>query len=270
MRLHLPARPTAVLLAALATSVLAAPGHAAPAGAAPTRLSIPRIGVDAAIESVGLDADGAMDVPSTWRNVAWFKLGVPPGTRGNAVIAGHLDTHTGAPAVFWSLGDLNVGDDVYVTSGAGNKLHFRVSDVERYSTGTTPMDLVFGSAAIPRLNLITCTGTWNRDVQLYDHRLVVFTELVGDEGGAAAAGPANAAGPGDSGAGGSAGTGAAVQARPARAGADLPTAAPPHGAAARTLSEAAPTRPPDAAAGTGGVRTPACLPSAVPCRPERM
>lgn len=266
MRSHLLARPAGIVLAVLAMSVLAAPCHALPGDAAPTRLVIPSIGVDAAVEAVGLDAEGAMDVPSNWANVAWFNLGVAPGARGNAVMAGHLDTRTGAPAVFWSLGDLAVGDDVFVTGGAGQKLHYRVAEVQRYPTGSTPMDYVFGSAARSRLNLVTCTGTWNRNAQIYDHRLVVFSDLVG--GGDEAGGPGtgeSAAAPvqGATGPGGGV-TGTAVgQAPSAATGTDLPIAD------AGTPS-AAPTRSTAPNAGARAGRHPACMPSAVPCRPERL
>lgn len=58
--------------------------------ASPVRLKIPKINIDAAIESVGLTPEGAMDVPKSHTNVAWFNLGPRPGEQGSAVINGHF------------------------------------------------------------------------------------------------------------------------------------------------------------------------------------
>ena len=69
----------------------------------PQTLHIPKINVAAAIEQVGLDTQGRMDVPEDADNVAWYKLGYKPGQKGNAVLAGHYDKETGEPAVFWDI-----------------------------------------------------------------------------------------------------------------------------------------------------------------------
>src|SRR5258707_10909970 len=65
--------------------------HPAPAPTA--RLLIPAIGVNAPIESVGVQPNGAMDTPrqSSWRDVGLYTGGPRPGGRGRAVIAGQLD-----------------------------------------------------------------------------------------------------------------------------------------------------------------------------------
>jgi hypothetical protein len=73
-----------------------------PAVGLPVRLRIPAIAVDAAVEHVGLTPDGAMDVPASYADVAWYTLGPKPGEPGNAAIAGHLDSPT-ARTAFWDL-----------------------------------------------------------------------------------------------------------------------------------------------------------------------
>src|SRR5690348_15382799 len=45
-----------------------------PGAGLPVRIKIPAIGVDAAIEYVGLTPDGLMDVPKKWENTAWYQL----------------------------------------------------------------------------------------------------------------------------------------------------------------------------------------------------
>ncbi|MBI2337764.1 class F sortase [Candidatus Daviesbacteria bacterium] len=143
----------------------------------PQSISIPKINVSAAVESVGEDNSGKMDVPKGVFNAGWYNLGYKPGEKGSAVMAGHLDTITGAPAVFYNIGKLQAGDQVIVTDKDGKNLIFEVTDVETYSFDKVPLQEVFGSDGKPRLNLITCTGTWNTGSRNYSNRLVVYTEL---------------------------------------------------------------------------------------------
>ncbi|MBX3052244.1 MAG: class F sortase [Caldilineaceae bacterium] len=153
-------------------------GTVAISQAVPVRLRIPAIGVDATIEPVGQDRNGRMDTPSLVEDVAWYAPGLAPGEIGNAVLAGHLDRIGGAPAVFWKLGKLMAGDDIFVTDSAGGEHHFRVTAQEAYPYEDAPLDEIFGFGIRSRLNLITCRGRWDRSGQTYTQRLVVFSELV--------------------------------------------------------------------------------------------
>lgn len=118
-----------------------------------------------------------MDVPKKWEDVAWYKLGPRPGEKGNAAIAGHLDSTTG-PAVFWNLKDLQPGDTVAVIDDRGRKIDFKVTKTEIYKADEAPIADIFGPTQATRLNLITCDGTFDRNQKSYDKRLVVFTERV--------------------------------------------------------------------------------------------
>lgn len=115
-----------------------------------------------------------MDVPSKVENVAWYKLGYRPGERGSAVIAGHLDTVTGAPAVFWNLEKLKSGDEVFVQGLDGVKRRFIVDSSTRYPYDEAPIQQIFGPADAPRLALITCVGQWDRANGNYSHRAAVY------------------------------------------------------------------------------------------------
>lgn len=177
-------RPVTVTVATTATTALATnaspqiSGTVAISQAVPVRLRIPAIGVDAEIEAVEQDRSGRMDTPSQVDDVAWYAPGSAPGEIGNAVLAGHLDRIGGAPAVFWKLGKLAVGDDIFVTDRAGVSYHFRVTGVESYPYDAAPLDAIFGFGIRSRLNLITCRGKWDRGGQTYTQRLVVYSELV--------------------------------------------------------------------------------------------
>src|SRR6266404_5380421 len=86
---------------------------------APLSIVIPKINVHAPVESVGMDNQGRMDVPKNAIDTAWYSPGYKPGMKGNAVIDGHLDRVTGAPAVFWNLKELTLGDSIIVTENNG-------------------------------------------------------------------------------------------------------------------------------------------------------
>jgi sortase (surface protein transpeptidase) len=146
----------------------------------PVRLEVPALGVDAFVEEVGLTADRAMDVPKGWENVGWYNRGYRPGEPGNSVIAGHLDTTSGGPAVFWDLAQLLPGDEISVTYENGDRYTFVVQETGEfdYNAEGDTIDRIFGDSPTEDLNLITCQGTWDRSSRTYDKRLVVFSTLL--------------------------------------------------------------------------------------------
>src|SRR5207237_9385204 len=103
----------------------ATPAPAKPVSSTGDHMLIPAIGVDAAIESVGLDSQGKLASPSSPLKVGWYRLGSRPGGAGNAVFDGHLDW-AGGQGVFWNLRQLAVGDRIMVHNGA-RQLTFQVS-----------------------------------------------------------------------------------------------------------------------------------------------
>jgi sortase A len=144
----------------------------------PARLQIPALGIDAAVQYVGVTKAGNMGVPNNFTDVAWYKYGTPPGERGSAVIDGHVDNGLGLDGVFKHLGDIKAGDDVYVLRKNGGKIHYVVTSIATYPYKAVPTDLVFSRQDTARLNLITCEGTWVKNDKTYDERLIVYTELV--------------------------------------------------------------------------------------------
>jgi LPXTG-site transpeptidase (sortase) family protein len=144
--------------------------------ALPVRLEIPEIGVDAAIEYVGLTAQGVMGVPVGPSDVAWLDQGPRPGANGSAVIAGHEGWKDGVAAVFDNLGKLKIGDKVYVLDGQGTKVTFVVRNMKTYDQNGDVPEVFASSDGKAHLNLITCEGTWNATQKSYSNRLVVFTD----------------------------------------------------------------------------------------------
>lgn len=143
----------------------------------PVSISIPAIGINTNVQQVGMDAQGRMGVPTNEVDTAWYKYGYRPGEKGSAVIDGHYDTPTGAPAVFYNLDKLQVGDAITVTDTNGRSYTFRITDVTNYPYDALPMRQIFASNDKPRLNLITCSGTWDRTTHNYLTRGVIYSEL---------------------------------------------------------------------------------------------
>ena len=149
----------------------------APSGAVasqtPARLIIPKISLDDAIVPLGLDAQGNMAVPpGSTSNVGWYKNGTPPGSEGSAVLDAHVF------AAFKNLSKLSVGDDLYVKEAGGGELHFKVESTQTYALADVPAETLFNRTGGKFLNLITCAGTYIPNQGTYDHRLVVYANLV--------------------------------------------------------------------------------------------
>ncbi len=139
------------------------------------RLRLPAVGVDAPIEPVLVDAKGNMAVPSRPDRVGWFAGGPAPGSPGDAVLDGHLDTVAG-PAVFGSLGRAAPGDHLTVQWSDGRTYEFVVESVRLYAYDAHPTGL-FATAGPSRLSLITCAGPWDPGLGTYRQRLVVDARL---------------------------------------------------------------------------------------------
>jgi sortase A len=144
----------------------------------PDRLLIPTLGIDAHVQSVGITRKGNMGVPSNFTDAAWYRYGTAPGQTGSAVIDGHVDNGFALAGVFKHLGDLKPGDDVFVRTKEGNELHFKVEEIASYQITDVPLETLFARNDRPRLNLITCTGSWLSNQKTYNQRLVVYTVLV--------------------------------------------------------------------------------------------
>ena len=148
--------------------------------ALPARLIIKAIGVDADVQSVGLSwkGDGNMGIPTNFTDVAWYNQGPKPGMPGIAVINGHVDGKDVEKAVFYNLGTLKPGDKVEVVDKKGNTAQFRVVGSKTYDYDSPTEDIFIGDASKAQLNLITCSGDWDKEKKLYRQRIVVTAELV--------------------------------------------------------------------------------------------
>ena len=162
--------------ASLMENALALPKQEQASFGLPLRLKIPSINVNAVVEHMGLTSDGAMDVPESPDNVAWFELGPHPGENGSAVMAGHYGWKNGKGSVFDDLYKLREGDKLYVEDDKGTIISFVVRGNRRYDPGADVPEVFDSNDGKSHLNLITCEGIWDKASKTYSERLVVFTD----------------------------------------------------------------------------------------------
>ena len=140
--------------------------------APPVRLRIPAIGVDAPLEHLGLDADGAIAAPRQWQDAGWYEAGPRPGQPGPAVLLGHVDSDT-RPAVFYRLSGLAPGALVLVDRADRTTVRFRVQGRMQVAKSQFPADLVYAPTLAPSLRLVTCGGKFDRGSRHYRDNIVV-------------------------------------------------------------------------------------------------
>jgi hypothetical protein len=145
----------------------------------PVSVDIPAIGVHSKLLHLGVNSNGAIQVPSLVTSAgkaAWYKYSATPGQIGVSVIEGHVDSYQG-PAVFFRLGALHPGDRVDVTLSDGITAVFRVTGVRRYAKSNFPAKTIYGTTGYAALRLITCGGAFDYSTRSYLSSTVVFASL---------------------------------------------------------------------------------------------
>src|SRR5882762_850177 len=74
--------------------------------------------VHRAVEKVGVDGSGVMDLPVNSWNAGWYKGSPIPGAPGDSVIEGHAG-YPGKPMIFGKLDTLHTGDRIIVVLADG-------------------------------------------------------------------------------------------------------------------------------------------------------
>lgn len=145
----------------------------APAPTPPVRVAVASLGLDVPVVPVGVDADGAMALPDDARTAGWYRHGPGPASEaGTTVVAAHVDDATG-PGPFARLRGLAAGAEVVITDADGTRHTYTVAEVRSVPKPDVPLDDVFDRAGEPRLVLVTCGGTWDRDRRSYSDNVLV-------------------------------------------------------------------------------------------------
>lgn len=148
----------------------------------PTRLVVPAIGVDSAVNASGLNPDGTLEVPAPgprYDEAAWYTGSATPGQEGPSVVLGHVDSAANGPSVFYRLSELRPLDEFTVTRADGRTLVYKVNSVQSYPKNAFPSQSVYGPTPRSELRLITCGGPFDSAARSYLDNTVVYANLVG-------------------------------------------------------------------------------------------
>lgn len=163
----------------------------------PTFLEIPAIDARSSLIALGLtDQDCPANLtpclaPPSVREpmqAGWYAGADPefsgdewhPGENGPAVIAGHVDGYgpdgrKGHPGIFARLGELAIGDEVFVERATGPALKFEVYAVEHHPKDAFPTQRVYVDPTEgPELRLVTCGGAFDRSSGHYTDNIIAF------------------------------------------------------------------------------------------------
>jgi LPXTG-site transpeptidase (sortase) family protein len=177
------------------TAATVTPTPLPPFGDESYKMVIDKIGVDAPVRTFGLDDQQVPEIPTgpdAAQVVAWYDFTANPGTGSNAVFAGHVTWY--GPAVFYSLTDLTLGDEIKLDGADGTELTYKVSNIFRVlSTDPDARALMLGTSQ-DIMTILTCDGVFTPDPNNhveggdYDHRLVIRADLISVTPGTGAAG----------------------------------------------------------------------------------
>ncbi len=143
----------------------------------PTAITIPSIGVQSTLIRLGLNADGSVEVPTSFHVAGWYERSVTPGQVGPTIILGHVDSKAG-PGIFFRLGALKPGDRVAVNRADGRTVTFEITAVRSYFKKQFPTLDVYSNTPTPTIRLITCGGTFDRSTGHYLSNIVAYGQLV--------------------------------------------------------------------------------------------
>ncbi len=122
--------------------------------------------------------DGLLAVPVNVQRVGWWDGGAQAGDPfGALVIAGHVDSREAGLGFFVRLQRMRVGETV-VLRDSGHQATYKVTGIR-----SVPQDALvtgtFDQTGPHRLELITCTGRYDRARGGYERNLVVTAVPVG-------------------------------------------------------------------------------------------
>lgn len=161
---------------------------------APRRVVYPALGVDAAVERIGLDTEHPPDAqgrrrlgnPSDTSRVGWFADGPRPGDgQGTVLLDGH--TYRDGSAVFGEdfATRARAGQVVQTVQADGSVCSYRVERVWAAVSSARDYPRIIGSEHLydrtgpERLFLATCGGSWNAAARNYDDISVLVAVPVG-------------------------------------------------------------------------------------------
>jgi LPXTG-site transpeptidase (sortase) family protein len=141
----------------------------------PRYIGIPAINVNARVMQTGVNSEDVLGTPSNVYDTAWYTGSAEPGQDGATLIDGHVSSWT-TKGVFYNLDKLVFGDAISITKGNGQVVNYKVIKSETYDSNNVDMKaaLTTITGSQSSLNLISCTGSYQKSTGQFNKRIIVF------------------------------------------------------------------------------------------------
>jgi LPXTG-site transpeptidase (sortase) family protein len=145
----------------------------------PRYFKVTSLNIDARVQNVGRDESGQMALSSNIFDVAWFNESARPGDEGAVVINGHVSGPS-QDGIFAKIAHLKQGDVIVIERGDTTKFSYEVQKVEtvRLEDVDSNKLLQVIDGGKQGLNLITCSGQYDRNADSYSDRTIVYSTLI--------------------------------------------------------------------------------------------
>lgn len=146
----------------------------------PRIIQIPKLGTKARVLQVGLDTKNAVVAPANIHDAGWYTGSAKPGEAGKATLLdGHVSGPT-QPGVFKNIGSLQASDSILLEKGDGTTLTYVVVKTEKVAAENVDMQRALTSVTKGKhgLNLISCTGKFDKQTNTFADRVIVYAEQV--------------------------------------------------------------------------------------------
>ena len=142
----------------------------------PARMSIPALGLDYPVQSMGADSIGTMQIAPALEIISWFDRSAIPGNEGNAIFGGH-NLWRGVRSQIYNLDELEIGDELEIEYEDGTSMKFLLESVFVYELRLAPAHIIMDPGGEQKLTLITCKPPFNTERRTSDNRIVaIFKE----------------------------------------------------------------------------------------------
>jgi len=145
----------------------------------PRYIKIAALNIDARVQRVSQDGSGQIEVADNIFDAAWFEGSARPGEKGAVVINGHVSGPS-QDGIFAKVARLKQGDIITIERGDTMRFSYEVRKVETVRLEDVDAGKLFQvvGGGEQGLNLITCSGQYDRGADSYSDRTIVYSTLV--------------------------------------------------------------------------------------------
>lgn len=144
----------------------------------PRMIRIPSLDIEACIQPVGRDQHQAVAVPTNIHIAGWYVDSALPGQSGVSLIDGHVSGRY-EKAVFSELKNSDKNDEIIIEYGDKSTKTFSVISVDTLSAADTAQKMLQKNNDIDsQLNLVTCSGSYDKKTQQFDKRILVTSRRI--------------------------------------------------------------------------------------------